>query len=245
MQTWFAVSPSVFLCFTVRSLRAQGCGSEHGLVCLSRGEPRPWPKQLWLSIRKGFQPWVSQSLEAPPAGWAELRMRHKFERWELTDFPRRYTPRVLASLHRLTKLVAPRVQVAVLSALFNRWVTHRRFPSRHFPRRARHCWFGCDAPDSLEHYLRCGRLHGFAARRLGLRLPPLERWPIMLLTVHMPDDQLRKIAVLHYIAYRSYNVAAHDASLQVSERQVQDALWQQCLVEAVRGHAASCRKVLI
>ena len=134
-------------------------------------------------------------------------MRHKLERWKLSGFPRRCVPRVLSALGRLAGLVPPRLHVAVLSSLFNRRVTDRRF-QRH----GGVCRFGCGGDDSIEHYLRCARLHDFGARRLGLHLRAEERWEVLLLAPARDasfhgcnDGALQRVAVLHYVGYRGLN----------------------------------------
>ena len=240
LKPWITAAGCSILCAVVESLQQQGIGPNHAIRDLSRREPRPWPRHTERAVRKGLQSWIYQKLEEPPPGWPERRMRHKFERWRLNLFPRRSVPRVLDALRRLAHLVPPRVAAAVLSSLFNRWCTSRRFQGW----RGR-CCFGCDAEDRLEHYLRCPVGHEFGAKRLGLRIAAADRWETMLLAGQMiaqdacsnADDTLRRVALLHYVLYRAHNVLRHHAG--PSSTPEWHRLFNQCLVEAVRGQSGA------
>ena len=235
-REWFAAAPCSIIVSSVQKLQAQRRGPAEAISALSQNTPRPWPRSLALAVRRGVQRWISGQLEEAPVGWVEERMRHKVERWKISGFPRRYVPRILSALGRLAGLVPPRVQVAVLSSLYNRWVTERRF-QRH----GGVCRFGCGGDDSIEHYLCCARLRDFGPRRLGLRLRAEERWEVMLLARDAAfhgcrDGALQRIALLHYVGYRGLNTLRHHPHL-LRGGQGLDGLFQQCLVEGIRGHS--------
>ena len=79
-------------------------------------------------------------------------------------FPRLRALRALAMLHRLPKLVAPRVSAAVLRTLWSGWCTARRFG-----RRAPCLFCKTEDGDSIEHVSLCPTLAQFG--HADLRLP--------------------------------------------------------------------------
>ena len=91
-------------------------------------------------------------------------LRHKLHRWGLPGYPRLVTERILRRLRSLGGVAQPRVQVAVLGTLFNRWPTRRRFqqPSEG------HCALGCGGEDAIEHYLKCPVARRFLRDHLRL-----------------------------------------------------------------------------
>ena len=180
-------------------------------------------------------------LEMPPHGQPEERLRHKLSRWNLPGYPRIVAARVLARLQGLRNCVAPRVHVAVLSTLFNRWATGRRFQRRDLSG----CMLGCGGEDSVEHYLRCNIGRDFAARRLGLFIAPEDAWSVLMLAAgrdQISDDPalLIRIALFHYTLYRATNALRHAAP--AAPDTVRRVL-QQSLIEGVRGHQRSRREL--
>ena len=237
-RSWFNASHAGVLIAATAELVRRGAGPRHAEEALSAGSPRPWTRQLASRVKGHLQRWMCSRLETPPPGHTEERMRHKLARWRLSGFPRLVAWRILGRLRGLRALVAPRVQVAVLSSLFNRWVTGRRFQRQCGGR----CALGCEGDDSLEHYLRCRVGRAFAARCLDLHLTSAECWECMMLAqppAGHGDTPLtwQRVAILHYALYRVVHARLHCA---LPDEQVNRAL-RQAVTEAVRGHPASAQ----
>ena len=163
------------------------------------------------------------------------------QRWQLPGPPAIIAARVLRRLQTLKSLVAPRVSAAVLSTLWNRWTTGRRFQRQDI------CVLGCSptAAYSIEHYA-CYLIIQTAARRfLGLHMRP---WPhalcdLMLATgppaaPHPSRANLTRSAILLYAAYAAANTARHRAPRTEAEA---IAMIQQAIAEGVRDHPRSQR----
>ena len=120
-------------------------------ISLGGTEQRPWPRALTTRIRKSIQKWMEMQLERGPPGSAVERFRHKLARWRLSGLERRNAEVVLKRFMALRCDIAPRVHVAVLSSLYNRWTTRRRFQRNY----SDGCLLGCGGDDAVEHYLRC------------------------------------------------------------------------------------------
>jgi hypothetical protein len=126
----------------------------------------------------------------------------RLQRWRLPLFPRIRAMRALRVLVRLRRLVPPRVLAAVLRTWFNGWCTKRRFQGKG------ECLFGClSGEDSIDHYMRCTRLHAYGQARL--RLPRSDSHmdqglTFMLLeaTSTVTDEVLTRRALLMAAAYR-------------------------------------------
>ena len=157
----------------------------------------------------------------------------------LPGFPRRTVGQVLARLRGIGNLVTPRVHSVVISTLFNRWVTKRRFQSYG------ECVLGCGGADEVEHYAACPRARKFARTRLNLDLRGDEALQCMMLA-KIPGGQSdsidvwRLLAIYAYCVYRTVNALRHGSVRD--EIEVQRAL-QECLYEAVRGHASSLKLI--
>ena len=78
-------------------------------------------------------------------------------------FPRIRVERAMLLLPAIASATPARVRAAVLRTWWNGWVTKRRFQQR-----SRGCIFGCDYPDSIEHYAYCPVVAEFGSRFLGL-----------------------------------------------------------------------------
>ena len=203
---------------------------------LAKGSPRPWPRAVALAVRRGLQRWMTSALEQARPGDAEERMRAKLARWHLPGFPRLVAGRVLGRLRDLAGRVPPRVQAAVLGSLFNRWATGRRFQSRY----EGGCLLGCGGDDSIEHYLRCRIGRDFCRDCIFLDISAADTWDTMMLAScpsRYADHYLLwvRIAILHYVLYRSVHALRHCPQSPEHIRRV----LQQALVEAVRGHPAA------
>jgi hypothetical protein len=185
----------------------------------------------------------------------EFRMRHKLERWKLTD-PCRHvcmrlqdlsarirTPswmsrKALHNLHLLGGLVAPRVVAACFSTLWNRWVTARRFQKRAHS--DNYCQLGCggEAEDAIEHYARCRLIREMGVRFLRLHAPEqISMHTFMLCNPHIRTrEDLTCSAVLVYASYRATNHYRHVDTPPATT--AYDAL-AQFAREGLRNHRAS------
>ena len=240
-SAWLYQAPALALQRTYAALMEQRLDPRRAELALSGGAPRPWAQQLSAQIRGGIQRWISSSLEIPPSGFVEERFRHKLQRWRLPGFPGRVARAVHRRFCLLRQAIAPRVHAAVLSSLFNRWTTRRRFQQDgEFG-----CLLGCGGADALEHYLRCPEVRRVAAVNLGLHCPSSDFWPLMLLAecpAGLADGEptWSRVALLHYTAYRTTNALRHRRGPPLSTMEVRRAL-HQGLLEGVRGHRRSQR----
>ena len=158
------------------------------------------------------------------------------QRWQLTGPPAIIAARVLRRLQALKPVVAPLVSAAVLSTLWNRWTTGRRFQRQDI------CVLGCSptAADSIEHYACCPIIRTAARRFLGLHMRP---WPHALCDFllatgppsapHPSRASLTRSAILLYAAYTTTNAARHRAPRTGAEA---IAMIQQAIAEGVRDH---------
>ena len=131
---------------------------------------RPHTPPQAARVRQQFQSTLSLMLRRKEPYDEEHRMRHKFQRWNLTVLPRLAATRALNRLNYLDKHAPPRVGAAALSTLWNRWTTARRF--QFFSP----CCLGCSdtAADSIEHYAHCPLVRRAAKTELRLQL---REWP--------------------------------------------------------------------
>jgi hypothetical protein len=171
-------------------------------------------------------------------------MRDKLLRWRFPD--RRQATlarRVLQRLTELRPLVNPRVSAAVLSTLWNRWATDRRYQRREAGR----CVLRCSdtAEDSIEHYACCPVVRRTATRHLRMDLRP---WPYALMDFmlatgppsapHPSQHDLVRMSLLLYATYNVTNAARRDLPQHAEEAA---AMMQQSLWEGARGHPGSQR----
>ena len=238
-SAWFEASPALVLQRTHDALQRRRLDPRRAEAALSGDAPQPWPRQLALRVKGGLQQWISHALELPPPGLAERRLRHKLQRWRLPGFPGRTARAVHRRFCLLRGCVAPRVHVAVLSSLFNRWTTRRRFQQDGTSR----CLLGCGGDDALEHYLRCPEIRRAATTDLGIDCDPSDFWSCMMLAEcppRMTDGRSTwtLVALLHYAAYRTTNAIRQRAGPVLSQTEIRRAI-HQALIEAVRGHPRS------
>ena len=113
------------------------------------GASRPHSLSTTTTIRRRFQAALAGLLRRGEQYFPERRMREKLARWHLTVQPRVAAQRALSTLETLRTLATPRISNAVLSALWDRWTTARRFQQTHA------CCLQCapEAQDSIEHYM--------------------------------------------------------------------------------------------
>ena len=174
------------------------------------------------------------------------RIRRKMKRWKIEGPPKESAPafvacRVERHLKQLSNLVAPRVHAAVLSTIFNRWTTARRFQRRGCI--SNQCWLGCDAgcEDSIEHYAKCPTLRDFSIAVFSMREIDLDIgiFTMAVTTCGLPD-MLTKIAILVYAAYTVTNSNRARGERPVRKDYAMDAL-KQASINAVAGHSKSMK----
>ena len=205
---------------------------------LADGAPRPWPELVDRKVRGNFQRKVAEALRQREAYDAENRMRHKLERWRLAGPPRLVATRVLGRLSDLSSsaLVPPRVSAAVLSTMWNRWVTARRFQC------SAPCVLHCSATarDSIEHYACCPVVRAVARARLGLELRAFPDAVADFVLATLPPDNrsphpvLPRMAMLVYGTYMTTNNARRRP---VESRHVAEDMLAQFVAEGARGSA--------
>ena len=155
--------------------------------------------------RKAFQKTTRKLLLDLATPYAECRMRHKLERWNLQGRPRVTTSRCLRALQVLRSSTQPRIGAAFLRTLWNGWPTKRRF-QQYGP-----CLFCCDATiqeDSIEHYACCKVMADFRRRFLGLRpapnTSPIANFVVLGLNmVRLSSDEIIRRGIANYAAYRA------------------------------------------
>ena len=198
--------------------------------------------------KQGYQARISAALRPALEVDAQVHLRRRLDRWQVSVLPGHRIQRFRAHMRRLGKLVAPRVQAAVLRTAMNGWSTARRFQGVAL------CCFGCpQGTDSIEHYAFCNELHALRARFLGLTRPQrdkqLEDFIGLGLTtarsVHAPngehEDQFESFrAIAVYTAFRIQAAVRHGAP-----RTDAPELFRGFLREATRGHPASARAVAL
>lgn len=202
---------------------------------LGASAPQPHTRQQARRIRGGTQRASRATLVLRCPAAAAERMRHKLERWRLPLFPRIQAARAMTVLARLRRLVPPRVTAAVLRTWYNGWCTTRRFQS-HSP-----CRFGCRlGEDSVDHYMRCSRLHGVGKSALRLQVSHdmgLRAVQFLLLepAAALPDATLTRRALHLAAAYRLHCHCRREPPI-ISDDVLARALGQAAK-EAAMGHA--------
>jgi hypothetical protein len=99
---------------------------------------------------------------------------------------------------------------------------------------------GCGgrAEDSVEHYARCRIIRGFAAKFMNFRISEeagLQEFMVASMDVRWStgDEDLTRLAVLIYSAYRATNTARRLGGVQAD---VAEPMLAQTAKEAVQGH---------
>ena len=201
---------------------------------------RPLTRAQARLVQRSFQRVAGSMLPRPRVVDLEPRIRHKLDRWQVDVWPRHRVAHCLTFLSALRNKVPPRVWAAVWRSLWNGWATSRRTQGRHgLPG----CMFDCSpgAPDSVEHYAQCARLHAVAGRLLGL--PRHESQEARLaaflgldVRASMPEGHVLRVAVRLCAAYRTHCLCRHGHVRRGPA--AEEALRQSCR-EAVRGSAAA------
>ena len=235
---WFDNNPLLVLWDNLVTLDQSGITPRVIEDIISKGKDRPFSPAVRARVRRQFQSATNTLLRSREPYNAEHRMRHKLTRWRLPLLPRISATRALARLSFLGRHAPPRIRAAVLSTMWNRWVTARRF------QRSTVCCLGCsvDAHDSIEHYSCCPVIRRVAASDLRLAMRP---WPqamgdFLLLTHPECQDHTvsparitLRMAILVTAAYHVTNSARNN--LPHSDAEAVSML-RQSLWEAVRNH---------
>ena len=192
-------------------------------------------------IKKSFQRTAYAMLKEQYQPNFVYRVREKIDRWNLEGVEAAVAATVHGNLNRLRPLVAPRVQSACLSTIWNRWTTPRRFQNRASPRNI--CLLGCggQAEDSIEHYSRCRVVREVADcfLRLGRDITvDLEHFVLAPNDFRGSDDLLSCVAVLIYATYNLTNLLRAKDEGPVSKQVAHKLLKQGCR-NAVMGHSDS------
>ena len=172
-----------------------------------------WNKQVQKTLYKYL---AAQALMDPAS-----RTREKYQYWDLAARPsayalpgsvRQHTAHWQAAkaawlLRQLQSLVPPRVHCSVLSTVWNRWTTARRFQSRG------PCLLGCGEceGDDIAHYCSCAVTQELCKRRL--RLDPsvyatLHAWLLVHPYIRTKED-LTSLSLLQYGIYTVTNGRRH------------------------------------
>ena len=240
-HAWIQQNPLFPLQEAVQQVTQQGLSPRVIMQGLAGQADRPWNQPTLQRVRARFPSTLTARLRQASGYDPTFRMRQKLQRWQLPGPPAVVAARVLRRLHTLKPLVAPRMSAAVLSTLWNRWTTGRRFQRQDV------CVLGCSpaAADSIEHYACCPIIRTAARRFLGLHMRP---WPhalcdFMLTTgppsaAHPSRACLTHSAILLYVAYNITNAARHKAPRTGAEAV---AMMQQAIAEGVRDHPRSQR----
>ena len=205
--------------------------------------PRPWPREVAIRVRQGFQRTVTRLIGEHSGGMPVARIRARLSRWDLSLFPRLRVLRFQRLHQQLGRAVPPRVSAAVWRTQWNGWCTERRMASLRGPRCG--CIFSCPwAPDEIEHYATCPAVTAFAQRCLRLVAAPAgaPRMRDFLLLDSLPDGPLQDATILRAIrtaaVYRTHTLVRHGS---VPRGAAAAEALQQCARELVRGHRRSGR----
>jgi len=203
----------------------------------------PWNQATHRRIRHQFQSSLAEALRQEAGYNPQNRMRQKLRRWQMPGLPRIISDRANRRLVKLRDLAPPRVCAAMLSTLWNRWTTKRRFQQRG------RCVLLCSetASDCIEHYANCPVVRRSALRHLNLRLRP---WPHALVDFmglsgpptanHPSDAALARTALLVYATYIVTNAARHKSPADMTEAM---DMMKQAIWEGARGHEKCTRSL--
>ena len=234
-DNWYKSHAPTVVLKVVAEAAAKGITAERTRAAVTGVEIGPLTVAMEKKHKRGTQNWFSKQLLQQRGFSPEMRIRHKVDRWQLQGPPARTARTIHRNLLKLRRLVPPRVRAAVLSTLYNRWVTDRRMRSIR-----RHCQdtcvLGCSAraKDSIEHYIHCPIIRSWMGTRLGTggALRTREHW---MMATPMDDVDLRRMAVTVYVAYRTTNHTRHHRN---ANQEYIKQYMNQMLHEAARDDAA-------
>ena len=238
-RTWIEANPLLVLDEAVSKCRDLGITAH-----VVQGElagpsnPRPWTPAVARRVRSKFQATLTASIQRRELYCPKERIRHKLARWKFQGMPRKLADAALRHLAQLATMAPPRVCAAVLSTMWNRWITARRF------QREGSCVLGCStsAQDSIEHYACCPIVRGCAATmlRIELRPPPHAIADFMLVSTPPaavePKSAMLRMALLVYAVYTSTNDARRDRPRDAT---VSASMLEQAVLNAVQSHSGA------
>lgn len=236
-RSWYMHSQYHNLAEALGVMQSKGISLATVEADLGANAPRPHTccqaKKLAHGVQKAARRALTLTLPSAP----EVRLRSKLERWALPLYPRLRAARAAAVTARLRKLAPPRVLAAVLRTWFNGWCTKRRFQCKGS------CVFGCTfGEDSVDHYMRCSKLHQHARVRLRLPMHPLiedRGTSFMLLDSpsQLSDAHLVLRALLLTAAYRLH--CKFRFSHPFAEEEIRQRALDQAVKEAALGHGGA------
>ena len=195
--------------------------------------PKVRPHLTGILIRRNFQAKAVELLLHNP-GHAERRLRHRLERWRLSDPPAFIVRRAINRLLCIFKLVPPRVAVMLFNTYFNRWTTARRFQGKA------KCLLCGVGQDSVEHTAYCEVQLAFARNYLHIPEAQLnDLQGFFGLNNGISDELLTLIALNLFACYTARNILSRNPL----EKAAVGGLLVQIAKQAVMRHPKS-RKVL-
>jgi hypothetical protein len=212
---------------------------------------KPIPTHEDKSWKTETQQTIYKLIAAKEAISPWQRMRNKQIRWKLgaperslpapgtaiQSTPRWRSERACWLLRTLKDLVPPRVQAAVFSTCWNRWITHKRFQVT----RNQGCLLGCGrGADSIEHYCGCNKVQEVFRRKLNLDATTFANLHSFTMTnPHIKtSEQLTSLALGIYGVYTATNRLRAQGGIQ--ERDAVDAL-TQAIRDGAKGHGKALK----
>ena len=227
-KPWLETNPLFNLEAALEQCQEVGISAD-AILAEAAGYPaqRPWTLAESNRARTRFQATVGSALRRHDYR-AEERMRNKLQRWQTPGLPGRAARTAIRHLEELSRIAPPRVCAAVLSTMWNRWTTARRFQSQG------RCVLGCSCSASVVRTvaLRC--------LNLKLRSPPHAVADFVLASLPPADADassvLLRMGMLIYAVYTATNSARHERPGDCSE--AADML-TQAISNAAAGHRRS------
>ena len=203
-------------------------------------DPHAWDEAARDRVKANLQRCAYARIKMKGKPNFEYRLRHKLERWKLEGVEAHVAIAVHRRMNELKKLVAPRVQSAVFSTLWNRWCSPRRFQRRECKENI--CLLGCGghAEDSIEHYSFCKAVRAVACTMLRLDQHFIVgKQHFLMADARLKDPEiLTCMALLIYAAYNVTNMARQEGPMNAQD--AIEALKQSCR-NGVRGHSGSTK----
>ena len=238
-SSWLQANPLLVLYNACTECQERGITQLQVENEITGDSPRPWTPAQAIRVRRQFQATVSTLLRRRAPFDPQERMRQRLNRWRLPGFPRRTAARALQSLESVRTVAPPRVCAAVLSTMWNRWTTARRFQG------AGRCVFLCSptAQDSIEHYCSCAvvRQAYLKGLRLRLRAHPEALSDFLLVSLPPGDGQqntiLTRTALMVYATYVVTNAIRHGGHKPAEALE----MLRQAILNGAQGHRGAER----
>ena len=161
---WLQAAHAKVLVDNRKRLAAAGASPVKIAGEIARKLPRPWDLKTTVRVQGQLQKHIYAKLRDRPEHLTCARVMKRMTRWRMQGNAEQSAITILRNVRALPAKVTPRVLSAVLSTLYNRWTTTRRFRAEQ-----RNTCLLCDKEeDSIERYLECDVTRTFAANRLRL-----------------------------------------------------------------------------